>query len=521
MQPKTANRLQQPRTTKQKLIWLAALWGGLTTACQAPPATKNSPVPSVNATSPAPITRFDGTTITVITRDLPPIAEPLKRRAPEFEKLTGAKVNVITVPFGKLYQEIKQDLSQGTKKYDVIVFAPQWMVDYATSGYLENLTQRVAADRNIEWNDIAPFFRDFSSTYQGKIVSIPLDGDFQMVYYRTDLLQAAGLNPPETWEEYLAIAKRFHQRDLNGDGTPDYGSCTAKKPNTLSYWMFWSVASSFLQSQGTQQGAFFDPDTMKPLVNNEAIATALDIYKETAKYGPPDELNFDLAQARDFFIAGRCALTLDWGDTGTLAIAPNSRVKDKVGAVILPGTKKVLDRTTGKLIPCNKVICPFALNGVNHAPYAAFGGWVGAINKAVSPKNKDAGYAFISYLSQPAQANIDVTIGVTGFNPYRTSQFTNREPWLKAGMSFETASKYLGAIGVSLRSPNIVLDLRIPENNNYQGKVLDRALAAFLASKITREEALQQINNGWEEITNKLGRANQRAAYRDTLGLIP
>lgn len=534
MHSQTTNRLQRPKRTRKLLIGLAALWGGIATACQAPPITENSPQPSItnNSTSsstsnsttknsPAPVTRFDGTTITLVTRDLPPIAEPIKRRVPEFEKLTGAKVNVVMFPFGKLYEEIKQDLSQGTNKYDVLVFAPQWMVDYATSGYLENLTQRVATDTAIDWNDIAPFFRDFSSTYQGKIVSIPLDGDFQMVYYRTDLLEQANINPPETWEDYLAIAKQFHNRDLNNDSTLDYGSCTSKKSNSQSFSIFWSIVTSFVQSQGTQQGAFFDPDTMKPLVNNEAVAAALDIYKETVKYGPPDELNFDVEESRSSFIAGRCALTLDWGDIGTLAIAPNSKVKDKVGAVILPGTKKVLDRATGKLIPCDKLTCPFAINDVNHAPYAAFGGWVGGINNAAPPKHKDAGYAFISYLSQPAQANTDVTIGVTGFNPYRTSQFTNREPWLKAGMSFEAASKYLGAIGVSLRSPNIVLDLRIPENNRYQGEVLDQNIADFLAGKITRDEAVEKINNGWEEITNKMGREKQRAAYRASLGLNP
>jgi multiple sugar transport system substrate-binding protein len=525
MQPQTTKPLPKSKKAKQISILLAALLAGATTACQEATVTKVNPTPSITPTStpttPAAITRFDGTSITVITRSRPQIAEPLQRRALEFEKMTGAQIKIVTFPFGTLYQEIKQDLSQGNKKYDVMVFAPQWMVDYATPGYLENLTQRVAADSNIEWDDIAPFFRDFSSTYQGKIVSIPLDGDFQMVYYRTDLLPAAKLNPPETWEEYLTIAKQFQGKDLNGDGTPDYGSCTAKKPNDQSFSMFWSVATSFLQSQGTQQGAFFDPDTMKPLVNNEALATALDIYKETVKYAPSEELNFDLPETRDLFIAGRCALTLDWGDIGTLAIAPNSKVKDKVGAVILPGSKKVLDRATGKLIPCNKVICPFTLNGINHAPYAAFGGWVGSINAAAPPKNKDAAYAFLSYMSQPAQANVDVTIGVTGFNPYRTSQFTNREPWLKAGMSFEAASKYLGAIGISLRSPNIVLDLRIPDNNEYQGEVLDKAIANFLADKITRDEAIQQINNGWEEITNKIGRERQRAAYRATLGLNP
>jgi multiple sugar transport system substrate-binding protein len=521
MQPQTIKPLLKSKKAKQISILLAALLAGTTTACEEATVTKISPIPSITPTSPAPLPRFDGTTITVITRPLKMIAEPVQRRAAEFEKLTGVKIQVVAVPFAKLYQTIKDDLSQGNKAYDVMVFAPQWMIDYAAPGYLENLTQRVNNDPNLEWKDIAPFFRDFSSTYQGKIVSIPLDGDFQMVYYRDDLLQAAKLNPPETWEDYLTIAKQFQGKDLNGDGTPDYGSCTSKKPKAQSYWMFWSIATSFLQSQGTQQGAFFDPDTMKPLVNNEAIATALDIYKETVKYAPPDELNFDLEQAHEFFISGRCALTLDWGDTGTIAITPNSKVKDKVGAVILPGSKKVLDRTTGKLIPCNKVICPFALNGINHAPYAAFGGWVGTVNAAAPPKNKDAGYAFLSYMSQPAQANVDVTIGDAGLNPYRTSQFTNREPWLKAGMSFEAASKYLGAIGVSLRSPNIVLDLRVPENNNYQGEVLDQAIADFLADRITRDEALKQIHNGWEEITNKIGREKQRAAYRATLGLNP
>lgn len=510
---------------KSKLVnyLLAPFWVGLATACQAPPAVETTPTPqpSVSLSSPTPMSRFDGITITVLTRELPQIAEPIKRRAPEFSKLTGAKINVVTVPFGKLYEEIRQDLMKGTKKYDVIVFAPQWTVDYATPGYLDDLTARVAGDNALEWNDIAPFFRDFSSTYQGKIVTIPFDGDFQMVYYRIDLLQQAGINPPETWDDYLAIAKKFNGQDLNGDGTPDYGSCMSKKPNAQSYWLFWSVVTSFLQSQGTQQGAFFDPDTMKPLVNNEAIASALDIYQETVKYAPPDELQFDLRQARDFFISGRCALTLDWGDTGTLAIEAKSKVKDQVGAVILPGTKKVLDRTTGKLIPCDKITCPFAINGVNHAPYAAFGGWVGAINNAAPPKNKDAGYAFLSYVSQPAQANVDVTLGITGFNPYRTSQFTNREPWIKAGMSFEAASNYLGAISVSLRSPNIVLDLRIPENNRYQGEVLDQVMADFLAGKITRDEAIQQINNGWEKITNEMGREKQRAAYRASLGLNP
>jgi multiple sugar transport system substrate-binding protein len=112
-----------------------------------------------------------------------------------------------------------------------------------------------------------------------------------------------------------------------------------------------------------------------------------------------------------------------------------------------------------------------------------------------------------------------VTIGATGYNPYRTSQFLNRQAWVEAGMSPEAASNYLGAIEKSLASPNMVLDLRIPQNQRYQQVVLDTALAQFAAGEITRDEAIQQIYDGWQEITDELGREDQLAAYRGSLGV--
>ena len=497
-----------------------------TAACTSSPqpAEKigNTPdnIPSSEPSSPIAAPRFDEVKITVLTRDLPTIAEPIARRAKEFTAKTGAEIEVITVPFEKLYGEIQTNLLEKSGKYDVMVFAPQWLVDYAELGELEDLGDRIQEDPALQWEDIAPFFRNFSAIYKGKTYTIPLDGDFQMVYYRADLLNKEGFKPPETWEDYLTIAKHFHQKDINNDSEPDYGSCISKKQGQQSYWMFWSIASAFLQSQGTEQGSFFDPDTMKPLVNNKAFARALEIYQETGLYAPPDELELDVSETRDLFIAGRCALTLDWGYIGPLAIdLEHSQIGDRIGAVILPGTKEVLDRNTGKLVPCDDVICPYAIEGINRAPYAAFGGWSGAINAASDTQTKDAAYAFLSYISQPAQSNKDVTVAMTGFNPYRISQFSDRQAWTEAGMSLETTSRYLGAIGFSLRSPNVVLDLRIPQNNRYQQEILDTALAEFLQDKITREQTMQQIEAGWENLTNEIGRESQKIAYRSSLGL--
>ena len=122
-------------------------------------------------------------------------------------------------------------------------------------------------------------------------------------------------------------------------------------------------------------------------------------------------------------------------------------------------------------------------------------------------------------MSQPEQSNEDVTIGITGFNPYRTSQFESLDLWLKAGMSEAAAKNYLGAIADSLNSPNMVLDLRIPQNQRYEQIVLDTAIHRMLAGEIDRDQAMADIETGWNEITEELGAEEQLEAYKATLGI--
>ena len=134
---------------------------------------------------------FAGVTVNVITQT-GAIQEPLQRRAPDFEALTGAKINVIAVPFSDLYQKVLTDWASGTNSVDAAVYAPQWMVDYIAGGYLEDLTPRVEADKDIKQDDVGAFFRDFSEKYNGKTYMITLDGDFHMMYYRKDVLEEIG-----------------------------------------------------------------------------------------------------------------------------------------------------------------------------------------------------------------------------------------------------------------------------------------------------------------------------------------
>ncbi len=341
-----------------------------------------------------------------------------------------------------------------------------------------------------------------------------------MLYYRRDILDEMGLNPPRNWDEYMTVAGAMHGKDLNGDGEPDYGSCIFKKRNNQSYFAIMSMAAGFVQTQGTGHGIFFDPETMKPKVNNEAWQAAFEVYKATGEFGPPDELNHDIGDTRGLVQTGRCGMVIDWGDIGPLSIDPaGAAIKNKMGAVIMPGSSRVLDEASGKLVDCNAERCPHAIDGINYSPFAAFGGWSGAINKNADADVKQAAYDFLSYMNQAAQSNFDVTQGWTGYNPYRNSQLDNLGPWVDAGFSEEFAENYLGAIKDSLNSPNMASDIRIPGAPQYTGVVLDRELARFLAGDISAAEATANIEAGWEEITEDFGRDSQRTMYRLSLGI--
>ncbi|MEA5542765.1 extracellular solute-binding protein [Limnoraphis robusta Tam1] len=470
-----------------------------------------------NETAPKP--NFQGVTLTVLS--LTPgngITEPIINHAAYFEALTGVQIKIITAPFDLLYQEILNDFRKDIHNYHVVIVPSQWKMDYVRQGYLLNLTEWVKADSAIEWEDISLFFREYSATYDGGIYAIPLDGDILTLYYRSDILEREGITPPRTWNEYLELARRVHNQDLNNDGEADYGSCLVRTPQTNPR-MLWAVAGSFLQSQGTQQGAFFDRETMKPLVNNAAFAEALAIYQEAIAYGPAQkgDENLSVTEMRLLFLSGRCAFMIDWGNLATLAVESNSPIKNLVGTAILPGSSQVLDRETGQLVSCDSSICPYSDDGVNHAPYAAQSGWVGTVNAALDEKTQAAAYAFLSYISQPKQSNIDVMFSKTEFNPYRISQLTNSQVWIEAGMNPQVARQYLNAIYSNFESQNIVVDLSIPQYEVYKQDILHPILIDFLNQEISVSETMIKIESGWEKKTDELGRESQRKAYCQSL----
>src|SRR6476619_857551 len=203
---------------------VATACGGTTTSSAPASAAGGSAAPPASAStapagSPAASTAakdFSGVTVNVITFTGPPIAEPLQRHALEWEKATGGKINVTTAPFSDLFQKEATDLSTGTNAFTLYTMSSSWLGSFAGEGYFQDLTSVVPTYPGLQWDDVVPVMQS-NSSFGGKIYAVPIDSDVLSVYYRTDILGKAGTAPPKTWDEYLAVAKKYNGQDLNGD----------------------------------------------------------------------------------------------------------------------------------------------------------------------------------------------------------------------------------------------------------------------------------------------------------------
>jgi multiple sugar transport system substrate-binding protein len=465
--------------------------------------------------------KFEGVTITVFTQPPPFIAKPVQMFAPDWERITGGKVRLITAPWAELYPKMYSSFALGAHLYDIVIFPAAWLPDFAGAGFLAPLDDFVAADPRIEWEDILPVYRERIVTWGGKIFAVPVDGDCHIFYYRKDALENPEYQakfkekygydlpvPPRTWKEVRDIAEFFNGWDWDNDGRPEYGVVEARRKDDQAYWTFFSRAAGYVSIPGQPGGLFFDPETMKPLINSPGHVKALEDYIEIMKFGVPGMINMDSGEIRTVFIAGEAAMAIDWGDIGVMAETdPSSVVKGKVGFAILPGSTTVWDYKKGEWVQFDEP---------NQAPYLAFGGWVAAID--AKSQNLEAAYDFISFLASPANSYRSVTTSETGFNPYRYTHFETLSGWVGFGFGADAAAEYLAAIQETIGHPNVQPDLRIPGGARYF-EALDAELALAAAGQKSPQEALDAVAEAWEQITEELGRENQLKAYRLSLGL--
>ncbi|HEX7636465.1 MAG TPA: hypothetical protein VF427_14465, partial [Noviherbaspirillum sp.] len=276
---------------------------------------------------------------------------------------------------------------------------------------------------------------------------------------------------------------------------------------------FMSFSAPFVIGPDNPRLYWFDPQTMKPLVESPGHVRALTALVELVRFGPRDMLNWDLGKSWDLFLAGRAALTFTWGDLGGLAQQEGSKVKGKTGSAPLPGSSEYYSIAHRKWI---RTAQP------NIVGNTTGGSWAGVISKY--SKAPEATYYLFALLATREKSQVYAARGWDGIDPGRIYHFLppdgtgQIETYLKAGWSETDVREYLHAYFENFNNKLQLPYLRIPGAYSYW-QALDVHLAEAAAGQLSPEAALKATAVDFEEITLRLGREQQRRAYRTSLGL--
>jgi multiple sugar transport system substrate-binding protein len=241
----------------------------------------------------------------------------------DFEAATGIKVNFEAYGEDQLNQKLTTEFTAGSSDIDVFMQRPlQEARVMQMNGWYEDLTACVA-DPDYDFADFADGAVG-TTTVNGVLTGVPIVTEQEVLYYRKDLLEAAGLAVPTTLDELKAAAEALTDKDNEMYGFVARGQ---RSPLVTQF-------SSFLYSNG---GDWFDENRQATINTPEALA-AIDLYATLLReYGPPGVLNMSWPQAVAIFAQGNAALYTDASSIYSNLLDPElSTVADKTGVAVFP-----------------------------------------------------------------------------------------------------------------------------------------------------------------------------------------
>lgn len=449
------------------------------------------------------------------------VGDCVEYHAPRWEEETGAHVNIAKIPIDTLHKEIFADL-KGSGQYDAYQTAAWFYGDFFTSDQPDIV-------------EIAPFLKDPKFpywdpdqflpamkrlyTWQGKLYGVLFDADAQILYYRKDVLGNANFqekfksklgydlpNPPKTMKEMHDVASFFTGWDWNGDGKDDWGISLHAKVNEQGFFHFLTLAAPYVVSANNKY-FYFNPEDMKPLINSEGHLRALEDYVKFLANGPREQIGWTLEQGWNVFLTGHAVMEPTWGDLPTLAQdRAHSTVQGRVGSTIIPGTTEAFNPLTSQ----------WDKSSLNTVGNTNGGTWHCVISRL--SKQKEAAYDFLAFMANRKNAFFNVTNGWTGVQPAMRYEYfapvgTGKvEEWENQGWDKADAIAYLNAYYANLILPEQQIYLRIPGAADYWHE-LDVRISSVLAGKSQPKEALDDIYQAWEQITDGIGRESQKKLY--------
>jgi trehalose/maltose transport system substrate-binding protein len=243
-----------------------------------------------------------------------------------WSKKTGHQVNVVSTPNSAterlaLYQQI---LAAGSADIDVFQIDVIWPGTLAN--HFVDLKSHVPAD--VLGSHFPAIVEN--NTVGGKLVAMPWYTDAGLLFYRKDLLDAAGKQPPQTWEEMSALAKELQDK-ARGEGN-----------ERMWGYVFQGKAYEGLTCNGLEWidsfgGGQIVDDAGNITVNNEKAAAALGwAASAVGAIAPEGVLNYSEEESRGVFQSGNAVFMRNWPYAWALSQAEDSPIKGKVGVVPLP-----------------------------------------------------------------------------------------------------------------------------------------------------------------------------------------
>jgi multiple sugar transport system substrate-binding protein len=375
-----------------------------------------------------------------------------------FEDETGARVNVLIVPYPNLTEKATLDVTSGAGEYDVVQYWYPGLGALVANGVVADITDWWNSNADaFQVDDIIPAFLDNYTLVDGKRYGIPLDGDIHELYYNTTIFKKYGITePPKTWDEYLNICKTITEGE-KGSGTYGCGIMASKVPLIL--------IGTFLNRVAGFGGSFMDANG-KPVINSPENVAALEHLIKEMPYAIPDPKAVGFDEMLGPWLTGRVGMVEFWTDLGQMTDNPEqSKIPGEWGVAPMPA------QGTGKV----------------SAPMNA--GW--GVGLSTLSKNPECAKAFLAFIMRP-ETNLKANMIVGGLDPMRKSTFAD-----PAFREFVTPKEADAALTAELSNP-----VAWPHDAKWwdMQEPLNEALAAALNGDMTPKQALDKVQAQWEQI---------------------
>ncbi|MEZ0345368.1 MAG: extracellular solute-binding protein [Infirmifilum sp.] len=196
------------------------------------------------------------------------------------------------------YQTIILSMQNKSPDYDVIYIDEPWIHMMIDKGWLLPID-------NADISDYPDLLKTWPSK-GGKIYALGITGNVNFFWYRKDILNSLGEQPPQTWDDVLRIAKKVKAK-YTDQGQKVYGfGAYAVKGTSVAQDTF----PAFLYPFG---GSYFAADGVTPALNSPEAVNALSFFKELLQYSHPRTTQFQsLDEYSQAILNGEIAMGVAW-----------------------------------------------------------------------------------------------------------------------------------------------------------------------------------------------------------------